>query len=63
MEPKYYFEMFWQAEKAGFRGCVNTDFYIPVAITYSGFCKRHTCKHGKKAFGWCLTKHYSTPKK
>lgn len=41
--------MFWKVEKdKTFRGCLNTDFYIPVAITYSRFFKRYTDKHGKK---------------
>lgn len=47
MEPKCYSEMFWQVEKDNKKGCVNTDFYIPVAISYSGFCKRNIDKHGK----------------
>jgi len=40
--------MVWQVENDKyFRGCVNIDFYIPVAITYSKFCKRHTDKRRK----------------
>lgn len=48
MESKHYFEMFWQVERdKTFTSCMNIDFYIPVTITYSEFCKRYTDKPGK----------------
>lgn len=48
MESKHYFEMLWQVEEdKTFTGCMNIDFYIPAAITYSEFYKRHTDEPGK----------------
>lgn len=55
--------MFWQVEKdKTFTGCVNIDFYIPVAITDSGFHKRHTDKPGKN-FSMSFDKVLYNPQK
>lgn len=63
MEPKFYFEMLWQEEKEkSFRGCVNTDFYIPTAITYSWVFKSILIDK-EKAFRCCLTKVLLNPRK